>query len=218
MEIYRPSTCNHLNQNCPVLNNKACKSKTWGWPHNLSLCWACSFSCWIFLLFQFPSLSLSLSHTHTHASACTHISKSKEQVQVMASSQPGTDEVIVAGNMTFVCHDPERIGSTGIWLEHNPLNYATPLLLLQLVVITLTSVLIDLCLQPQGQSSIVSKNCVRFFCAFFLLIIQQLTQSTYPPMPKDIQRKNIYLCRKDKYTIAINVNKAWLNRNIQRNC
>ncbi|XP_057475926.1 cation/H(+) antiporter 15-like [Actinidia eriantha] len=77
----------------------------------------------------------------------------------MASLQPGIDEVIVAGNMTFVCHDPERIGSTGIWLEHNPLNYATPLLLLQLVIITLTSLLIDLCLQPLGQSSIVSKIC-----------------------------------------------------------
>lgn len=70
------------------------------------------------------------------------------------------DEVVVIGAVTYVCFESRSVISKGIWLGDNPLNYATPLLLLQLACITLASLLVDLCLRPLGQSTIVSKICV----------------------------------------------------------
>ncbi|XP_059627070.1 cation/H(+) antiporter 15-like [Cornus florida] len=57
----------------------------------------------------------------------------------------------------IVCQNKGSIISKGIWLNQNPLEYATPLLLLQLSMISITSKLIDLCLKPLGQSTIVSQ-------------------------------------------------------------
>ncbi|KAL6980773.1 hypothetical protein U1Q18_022411 [Sarracenia purpurea var. burkii] len=60
---------------------------------------------------------------------------------------------------SIVCNDPLKINSEGIFLQTNPLNFAVPLLLLQVSLITITSNLIELCLHPLGISTIVSKIC-----------------------------------------------------------
>lgn len=74
-----------------------------------------------------------------------------------------SEVVIVKGGETYVCYEPLSVGSKGIWLRDNPLNHATPLLLMQLAAISLASLLIDLCLRPLGQSTLVSKICVGLF-------------------------------------------------------
>ena len=61
------------------------------------------------------------------------------------------------GNRTLVCHDPHKISSNGLWTNENPLNYSTPLLLMQLSLVSLTSMLIDVIIKPLGQSTIVSQ-------------------------------------------------------------
>lgn len=71
-----------------------------------------------------------------------------------------SEVVIIVGGVTYVCYKPLSVVSRGIWLGDNPLNHASPLLLLQLASISLASLLIDLCLRPLGQSTIVSKICV----------------------------------------------------------
>uniref|UniRef100_A0A5B7BIH5 Uncharacterized protein n=1 Tax=Davidia involucrata TaxID=16924 RepID=A0A5B7BIH5_DAVIN len=76
----------------------------------------------------------------------------------MAAAAGGLYEtILVRGNKTLVCQYPSNIASKGLWLHHNPFYYSTPLLLLQLSVISITSTLINLCLQPLGQSTIVSQ-------------------------------------------------------------
>ncbi|KAL3524023.1 hypothetical protein ACH5RR_016857 [Cinchona calisaya] len=67
------------------------------------------------------------------------------------------ESIIVRGNKTFVCHNPHKISSYGCWTKQNPLHYTTPLLLLQLSVVSLTSMLIDICIKPLGQCTIVSQ-------------------------------------------------------------
>ncbi|CAM8955403.1 unnamed protein product [Rhodiola kirilowii] len=55
------------------------------------------------------------------------------------------------------CHEYERTDSDGVWFGDNPLHFTTPLLMLQIIVITFTSHLIAFCLKPFGQSVIVSQ-------------------------------------------------------------
>ncbi|KAL0303925.1 UNVERIFIED_CONTAM: Cation/H(+) antiporter 15 [Sesamum radiatum] len=62
-----------------------------------------------------------------------------------------------AGNKFMVCQYKDNIATFGTWINRNPLNYALPLVLLQLSAISLGSLLIEICLQPLGQSSIVSQ-------------------------------------------------------------
>ncbi|CAL8126123.1 unnamed protein product [Prunus armeniaca] len=61
-------------------------------------------------------------------------------------------------NVTLVCQDPHSsIASGGVWRHRSPLRSATSLLLMQLSVIGVVSQLINLCLKPMGQSTIVSQ-------------------------------------------------------------
>ncbi|KAK6929531.1 Cation/H+ exchanger [Dillenia turbinata] len=71
----------------------------------------------------------------------------------------GQKFVLANGNQTFVCQVRDSIASMGVpsWDGYHPLNYATPLLVLQLIIISIVSNLVNLCLKPLGQSSIVSQ-------------------------------------------------------------
>ncbi|KAK6932950.1 Cation/H+ exchanger [Dillenia turbinata] len=62
-------------------------------------------------------------------------------------------------NRTFVCQDRYAIShmGTAIWSGCHPLDYATPLLLTQLTLITVMSNLVNFCLKPLAQSSMVSQ-------------------------------------------------------------
>ncbi|KAL0401133.1 UNVERIFIED_CONTAM: Cation/H(+) antiporter 15 [Sesamum latifolium] len=62
-----------------------------------------------------------------------------------------------AGNKFMVCQYTDNIATFGTWIKRNPLNYAVPLVLLQLSAISLGSMLLEICLQPLGQSSIVAQ-------------------------------------------------------------
>ncbi|XP_052187084.1 cation/H(+) antiporter 15-like [Diospyros lotus] len=61
------------------------------------------------------------------------------------------------GGPDIICHDIHLVSSRGFWKQSNPLDYAIPLLLLQLSLISMSCRLIDLCLHPLQQSSIVSQ-------------------------------------------------------------
>uniref|UniRef100_A0A5B7C9H8 Uncharacterized protein n=1 Tax=Davidia involucrata TaxID=16924 RepID=A0A5B7C9H8_DAVIN len=99
------------------------------------------------------SLSLSLSL----CDICPPKMQAQTPAMVVEQSRLQQETILVAGNKTLVCQDPGNIVSKGAWLHQNPLYFTTPLLLLQLSVISITSSLIDLCLKPLGQSSIVSQ-------------------------------------------------------------
>ncbi|XP_074287161.1 cation/H(+) antiporter 15-like [Silene latifolia] len=60
-------------------------------------------------------------------------------------------------NETVVCHNPTKITSEGIWNGMNPLSSSVPLLLAQLILITLTSKAVEFLLRPLGQASIVAQ-------------------------------------------------------------
>ncbi|KAL0299345.1 UNVERIFIED_CONTAM: Cation/H(+) antiporter 15 [Sesamum radiatum] len=64
---------------------------------------------------------------------------------------------VSVGNEFIVCQYTDNIARFGSWIKRNPLNYAVPLILLQLSAISLASLLIEICLQPLGQSSIVAQ-------------------------------------------------------------
>lgn len=66
------------------------------------------------------------------------------------------------GNRHIVCQFKDTISTFGIWIHRNPLNFALPLMLLQLAAISFASLLIEVFLQPLGQSSIVAQILVRF--------------------------------------------------------
>ncbi|CAA0834444.1 Cation/H(+) antiporter 15 [Striga hermonthica] len=67
------------------------------------------------------------------------------------------DNEVSSGGLHIVCQYSNNVATFGYWLNKNPLNYTVPLLLLQLSVISLVSMLIEICLHPLGQSSIVSQ-------------------------------------------------------------
>ncbi|CAM8971128.1 unnamed protein product [Rhodiola kirilowii] len=63
----------------------------------------------------------------------------------------------MANQTSFICLEYDTTDSDGVWFGDNPLNFATPLLLLQVTVISITSHLINCCLKPLGQSVIVAQ-------------------------------------------------------------
>uniref|UniRef100_A0A7N0VJW4 Cation/H+ exchanger domain-containing protein n=1 Tax=Kalanchoe fedtschenkoi TaxID=63787 RepID=A0A7N0VJW4_KALFE len=63
----------------------------------------------------------------------------------------------MSNKTVFYCSEYETTSSDGLWLGDNPLQFATPLLLLQITIISATSYLISLCLKPLGQSIIVAQ-------------------------------------------------------------
>ncbi|CAI9091800.1 OLC1v1026915C1 [Oldenlandia corymbosa var. corymbosa] len=65
------------------------------------------------------------------------------------------ETVILVGNKTLVCHDPHKISSNGFWAKQNPLHYCSPLLLIQLSLVSLTSMLIDFLIRPLGHEAVV---------------------------------------------------------------
>ncbi|KAL0341225.1 UNVERIFIED_CONTAM: Cation/H(+) antiporter 15 [Sesamum radiatum] len=65
-------------------------------------------------------------------------------------------DAVSAGNKYIVCQNTDNIATLGI-LKRNPLNYSVPLILLQFSIISLTSQMIECCLHPLGQSSIVAQ-------------------------------------------------------------
>ncbi|KAK4436469.1 Cation/H(+) antiporter 15 [Sesamum alatum] len=65
-------------------------------------------------------------------------------------------DAVSAGNKHIVCQNTDNIATLGI-LKRNPLNYSLPLILLQFSLISVTSQMIEFCLQPLGQSSIVAQ-------------------------------------------------------------
>ncbi|XP_047325973.1 cation/H(+) antiporter 15-like [Impatiens glandulifera] len=68
---------------------------------------------------------------------------------------PNNDTLINVGRNTILCMDLDTI--TGGFGVHNPLDFTASLLLVQLSLISAISILIDLVLQPLGQSSIVAQ-------------------------------------------------------------
>lgn len=74
---------------------------------------------------------------------------------------PRLAENIADGNRNIVCQYKDNIATFGIWINRNPLNFALPLILLQLATISFASLLIEISLRPLGQSSIVAQILVR---------------------------------------------------------
>ncbi|KAK4385275.1 Cation/H(+) antiporter 15 [Sesamum angolense] len=68
---------------------------------------------------------------------------------------------VSVGNEFIVCQYTDNIAGFGTWIKRNPLNYAVPLILLQLSAISLASLLIEICLQPLGIVYRRSNSCVR---------------------------------------------------------
>lgn len=67
---------------------------------------------------------------------------------------------IAEGNRNIVCQYKDNVATFGIWINRNPLNFALPLILLQLAAISFASLLIEVFLRPLGQSSIVAQILV----------------------------------------------------------
>ncbi|RZC76127.1 hypothetical protein C5167_002660 [Papaver somniferum] len=57
---------------------------------------------------------------------------------------------------TLVCYEANRITQSGVWKGDNPLEYAVPLFILQLVLVVLTTRLVDVLLKPFGQPRVVA--------------------------------------------------------------
>ncbi|CAL5202999.1 unnamed protein product [Lathyrus oleraceus] len=60
-------------------------------------------------------------------------------------------------NSTLICSSPYRNSHKSVWMLGNPLASPTPLLLLQVSLITVVSQLVDACLKPLGQTTLVSQ-------------------------------------------------------------
>ncbi|XWS56785.1 hypothetical protein CRYUN_Cryun09bG0115400 [Craigia yunnanensis] len=68
------------------------------------------------------------------------------------------DLVMARQNLSFACIDTSlNIGSSNIWVHGNPLKGTFTLLFFQLSSISAVSLLINICLKPLGQSSLVSQ-------------------------------------------------------------
>jgi len=68
-------------------------------------------------------------------------------------------------NKTLVCQDPHSYGQTNVWQSGDPLDSPTRLFFMQVSLITLVTQLMDICLRPLGQSSLVSQILVSFLYA-----------------------------------------------------
>ncbi|KAK7387486.1 hypothetical protein VNO78_28330 [Psophocarpus tetragonolobus] len=60
-------------------------------------------------------------------------------------------------NKTLVCQDPHSYGHNDIWHSGNPFESPTCLLFMQVSLMTTVTQLMDICLKPLGQSSLVSQ-------------------------------------------------------------
>ncbi|XP_061375058.1 cation/H(+) antiporter 15-like [Gastrolobium bilobum] len=63
----------------------------------------------------------------------------------------------VSRNMTMICQDPHSSNHKDIWHWGNPLDSPTPVLFMQVSLITIVTQIMDVCLKPLGQSSLVSQ-------------------------------------------------------------
>ncbi|KAG4923249.1 Cation/H(+) antiporter 15 [Glycine soja] len=61
------------------------------------------------------------------------------------------------GNKTLVCQNPHSFGHFDVWHRGNPLESPTCLLFLQVSMMTIVTQIMDACLKPLGQSSLVSQ-------------------------------------------------------------
>ncbi|KAL5580617.1 hypothetical protein UlMin_013059 [Ulmus minor] len=68
---------------------------------------------------------------------------------------PSSEKVQVG--TSYVCHVVGQINSSGLWFGDNPLSFSLPLLLLQLILISIFTRAFYLILKPFGQPSIVSQ-------------------------------------------------------------
>ncbi|KAK7851711.1 hypothetical protein CFP56_041275 [Quercus suber] len=75
----------------------------------------------------------------------------------LQSNHSVADMVLSIGGKTLVCHDHLVVPETIVWLGGNPIMSPTSLLLVQLSLISLASILINTCLRPLGQTSVVSQ-------------------------------------------------------------
>lgn len=66
------------------------------------------------------------------------------------------------GNKTLVCQNPHSFGHFDVWHRGNPLESPTCLLFLQVSMMTIVTQIMDACLKPLGQSSLVSQILVSF--------------------------------------------------------
>ncbi|XP_058787629.1 cation/H(+) antiporter 15-like [Vicia villosa] len=60
-------------------------------------------------------------------------------------------------NSTVICTHPSGSSHRSVWMLGNPLSSPTPLLFLQVSLITVVTQLMDACLRPLGQTSLVSQ-------------------------------------------------------------
>lgn len=83
------------------------------------------------------------------------------------------------GNAYIACQAADKIATFGVWIKRNPLNYSVPLILVQFSLISITSMLIDICLRPLGQSSMVTQIFVRILISvtFFFITCSLLSDS-----------------------------------------
>ena len=63
-------------------------------------------------------------------------------------------------NKTLVCQDPHSYGHKNIWQTGNPLESPTCLFFMQVSLMSLVTHVMDVCLRPLGQSSLVSQILV----------------------------------------------------------
>ncbi|XP_073296981.1 cation/H(+) antiporter 15-like [Primulina huaijiensis] len=67
-------------------------------------------------------------------------------------------DAVSSWNKNVVCQYKDNLSKiNGLWFNRNPLHFAIPLFLFQLSLISITSLLIEKCLHPLGQSSIVAQ-------------------------------------------------------------
>lgn len=69
-------------------------------------------------------------------------------------------------NATVLCQNPHVIIHKNVWNLGNPLTSPTSLLFLQISIITIVTQLLDACLRPLGQTSLVSHILVSFFLTY----------------------------------------------------
>lgn len=61
----------------------------------------------------------------------------------------------------IVCYAPTMVLSNGIWASENPLSYALPLFILQLILIMLATSTVAFILKPLRQPRVISEILVR---------------------------------------------------------
>lgn len=73
----------------------------------------------------------------------------------MADSKNTTDEM--------VCYSPTMITTNGIWQGDNPLDYALPLFILQVILVVIATRIFVFILKPIRQPRVIAEILVSFF-------------------------------------------------------